>query len=219
MTSEIIYTNDNSLEKQIRYKEIIPYIILPGERYKKGLWYYNSYFNIVFKVLSVTYNKGILDSVFVRTDDDNQNLFSTDLAPGDFIIKRDKEKIYKKSIINSQVSYTGAEIIYWFFMNNIKSFNKKYNGFWKFVDRYSKHRVNDYDKYFLVADKDKRGNYIRCRAIKDDTVTEEELDKVNKQIKEESKYMKKQKQKDYHRIKRYHESSKTFNDVNNVPRE
>ena len=54
--------------------------------------------------------------------------------------------VYKDNIVNSDKFYSGAEIVYWFFMNNINCSNEKYNGFWKYVDTHSAHRAPIFKK-------------------------------------------------------------------------
>ena len=100
-------------------------------------------------------------------EDGNYGLICTDLELyKDYRLDKDHNNLHTVDIINSGKIYTGAEIIYWFFMNNINCFDPKYKGFWKFIDTYSQHRISDYNKYKIVADLNGKGYYTNCRIIR-----------------------------------------------------
>lgn len=169
MTREIIYTNNKTMNEKIRRKHLIPYQInSPDIKYETNRWYYNDYWGSYFKVLRVKYNKyNILEECEVMWEDGNYGLICTDLELyRDYRLDKDHNNLHTQDIINSGKIYTGAEIIYWFFMNNINCFNPKYKGFWKFIDTYSKHRIYDYNKYKIVADLNGKQCYTNCRIIR-----------------------------------------------------
>lgn len=170
MNYSISYGFDGAFDKKVKYNKVIPYSIMPNTKYEEGSMYYNDRENLIFKVLSVQYNKGLLNNAYVRSDEGNYSLICTVLDYyTDFLLLKDNNELYKNNIINNNKSYTGAEIFYWFFMNDITSDNVVYKGFWKYIDRYSKYRINDYNKYFLFANVDKYGNYVSCNITKDNS--------------------------------------------------
>ena len=202
MRNIIVYSFDNSLEKLIRRKQLIPYQCTPGDRFMRGKWYYDSYYSSLFKVIDVKYKSGnVLDYAITKSDEGYNSYITTPLSSEDFIIDFDKSGLVKENIINSEKSYTGAEIRYWFFMNNIDCFNTKYRYFWTYVDTFSNNRISDKQKYFLYAGM-RNDEYIHCRVIKDNNKnrksTEEEMEAINK-------YMQEQMKKDRDRTIKYHE--------------
>lgn len=60
----------------------------------------------------------------------------------------DKDNILKQKIINSEQSYFGYEIIYWFYHR----FNYRYSEFKPYVEDNGKCRLNESCKYFITAD-------------------------------------------------------------------
>lgn len=77
------------------------------------------------------------------------------------IDKKDIKNI--ESIINTNISYTGAEIKYWFFMNKIDLSSEKYIGFWSFLNPNSKNLISDDKYYFVKSVLDTNGNLIKCK--------------------------------------------------------
>ena len=77
------------------------------------------------------------------------------------IDKKDIKNI--DNIINTKVSYTGAEIKYWFFIHNIDLSSEKYIGFWSFLNPNSKNVISDDKYYFVKSIKEENGIYIDCR--------------------------------------------------------
>lgn len=207
MNNTISYTIDGSLEKQIRLKKIIPYMVFPNERFKTNKWYYSYYYNNIFKVLDCCYTKnGILEYAYIMSDDGNYSMISTDIcSTEDYCISRDRRSIYKIDIVNYPESFTGAEIVYWFFINNISSFDIKYQGFWKYIDRYSIDRVSDRDRYYIKA-KLIGNKYTDCQIIKDTSKQDKERIIMSKiHDKEAYKYMAELKKKDIKRMQTIHE--------------
>ena len=205
MRNVIVYSHDNSLERLIERKRIIPYQINPGDKFIKGKWYYDTYYNSLFKVTEVKYNSGnILDYAITKSDEGYSSYITSPLSPyEDYIIDFDTKDIATMNIINSERSFTGAEIRYWFFMNDINCFDPKYKYFWTYVDTYSNNKVADKQKYFLYAGL-KNNVYTKCRVIKDINRTKRQL--TIEEIQTINEYMKEQKEKDMHNTIKYHES-------------
>ena len=68
-----------------------------------------------------------------------------------------KEGIEKVDLINSEKSYTGAEIKYWFLMNNIYlEFGSQYAGFWSFLNPCSKTLLIDNRFYYVSYNIERR---------------------------------------------------------------
>jgi hypothetical protein len=204
MRNVIVYSFDNSLEKQIKRKRLIPYQMTPTDKFMRGKWYYDQYYGNIFKVLEVKYKQGnILEYAITKSDEGYSSYISTPPVPfEDYIIEHDTTDIVERDIINSEKSYTGAEIRYWFFMNDITCFDPKYKYFWTYVDTYSNNRVADRQKYFLYAVL-KNNVYTHCRVIKDNSKGKR-LITMEKEIQETNDYMAEQKEKDMHNTIRYH---------------
>ena len=205
MRNIIVYSYDNSLERLIKRKRIIPYQVNPGDKFIKGKWYYDTYYNSLFKVTEVKYNTGnILDYAITKSDEGYSSYITTPLSPyEDYIIDFDTKDIATMNIINSERSFTGAEIRYWFFMNDINCFDPKYKYFWTYVDTYSNNKVADKQKYFLYAGL-KNNVYTKCRVIRDINKNKRQL--TIEEIQAINEYMKEQKEKDMHNTIKYHES-------------
>lgn len=171
MVNQIFYGISKLLEKKIKNDHYIPFRVSKGQKYVQYCRYYNEYWNMCFKVQSCHYNGNELESVYVKSDDGNYQLFSTDLVSSDYLLVRDDLKLYKRKIINTNRSYRGAEIIYWFYCNNITCFNPKYRGFWKYLDPTSAHRISDYNHYYIIGIEDENGIYTDCKIIKDPMYT------------------------------------------------
>lgn len=70
----------------------------------------------------------------------------------------DKSNILSQNIINSEKSYYGYEIIYWFY----NKYNSKYSEFIPYIEDNGKSRVNESYKYFLYA-KYRNGKYTNIQ--------------------------------------------------------
>ena len=170
MYSEISYTASKQIDEKIKNKHYIPYRInSPQQKYRVHNLYYNAYWGSFFKVLEVNYDKyGCLEDCTIRWDDGNYGLICTNLdVNADFNLKCDRNNLHELyDIVNSEEIYTGAEIVYWFFVHNITCFNNKYKGFWKFVDSSSAHRISDYSRYIIIGDLQEDGTYTNCKIVK-----------------------------------------------------
>ena len=208
MHTKIWYSYDGALERKVKEYKIIPYRILPEDKYRVGKWYYIGYDNLLIKVTDVVYDQKRLDYIIYRTNDGLRGTLTNPLTFGeDYIIKWDQNEVYKvDDIVNTDISYTGAEIAYWFFMNDIDIHNQKYKDFWGYVDTFSKHRIDDKKRYCLKAAKYNPEKYTRCRIVAD----EKEMLRIQKETYEkyheiDDEFMRLQKEKDMRRVRELHE--------------
>jgi len=157
-----IFYVDSKLEEKIRSRKIIPFRTFPNQKYIPYHWYYLSYDNILFKVNEVVYGEnGLMQNIYCITDDNMQHCLSTELSAYDYTFKADNDNIAEKDIINSGEAYSGAEIIYWFFINN-KS-GKKYEVFWKYLNWSSKFRLKDSTKYKIYGETNSKKQFTSGR--------------------------------------------------------
>ena len=83
------------------------------------------------------------------------------------LCRENKERIEKVDLINSEKSYTGAEIKYWFLMNNIDlESGSQYAGFWSFLNPCSKNLLIDNKFYYVSYNIERRQ---KCQIILDKT--------------------------------------------------
>lgn len=78
----------------------------------------------------------------------------------------DKNKILDQKIINSDSSYYGYELIYWFY----NKYNYRYSEFKPYIEDNGKCRFNESCKYFINADF-KDGKFINVRIKADRRIT------------------------------------------------
>ena len=203
MTKNISYSMNKAFNDTVRFKHLIPYRIRRFQKYENDEWYYSEYWGKYFRVINARYSGGNLIDVYVKDEDDMYSLLSSELCFGeDYLLEKDFNLLCNNSIINDGRSHFGAEIVYWFFTNNIDCFNIKHKGFWKFVDRYSAHRISDDNKYFISAEIGDNGNYINCRMIRDNSEDLKRRYKISKQYRrKDNEFMKRQKEKDMKKIR------------------
>ena len=164
MLTRIMYSMDGKLEQLVRTRKLIPHKILNGERMIKGEFYYSAFYGKTFRVISAEYDKsGTLTGAEVKYNDGNICWICTDLNPGeDYYLTMDKRNIMDMDIVNSRKPFSGAEIRYWFFMNNITVLDSKYACFWPYVEQYNANSIDDKSTYTLSADL-VDGIYTRAR--------------------------------------------------------
>ena len=105
MDKTITYSNINSqIDERIKNKKVIPYSIYPGEKFKKGKWYYSSYYDSFFKVLEVEYKDGELEYAQIKSDNNRYSSIATDICTEDYMIINDRKGIYKSYIFNSNIT-------------------------------------------------------------------------------------------------------------------
>lgn len=166
MASSIIYPY-KQLESKIKVRHYIPYRINHSDKYEVNRVYYNAYWRQTLQVLDIGYyDDGSMDNAQVKWEDGCYGLICTDLCSDDYLLVKDKKRINEViNIINTGKAYTGAEIIYWFWLHNINQFNGKYKMFWEWVDYFSDRRLQDRNKY-LVYGTERDGIYINCKIYK-----------------------------------------------------
>ena len=206
MSSNYIYKTDStSLLEKIKTKGLIPYSVLPKQHYKENEWYYSTYYDQLFKVISVEYKNNKLDHAYIRSDEGYYSWIVTELSEYDVMLKKDIRDIAVSSIINSNISYTGAEIMYWFYVNGVTQFNKKYRSLWKYVDYSSRKRLDENTKYFIRGELSGKGYYINCTVDIDNSkknynIMRNKINK-NKYQKQDNEFMKALKKHDMRRIR------------------
>lgn len=153
------------LGQVVRRKHYIPRKL----EYKEHLKQYKKYWlsEQCIKVEEVYFIKGT-EYYQVRFP---QKMFGQISYPVDcsscYELKTDHKEIYKLDcIINTNKSYTGAEIKYWFYTHHINEDTEAYNEFWSFLDPNSKNVISDSKFYFLFA-RICDGKYINCRVCLD----------------------------------------------------
>lgn len=167
MDKEITYSTSSIKNDLFREKHLIPYRVTPMTKYDINKYYSVESWHGFFKVLEVDYSdRGELEGATIRWNDNTYWYTCTGLNFGDYRLEKDKECIFKKNIINSDKIYTGAEIVYWFFMNHINCINSKYCELWKYVDGSSPYRLSDNGKYYINCDINELGNYTNPRIYK-----------------------------------------------------
>lgn len=83
-------------------------------------------------------------------------------------LRTDRKNIKEiSSIINTNKSYLGAEIKYWFFVHSIDLESKEYKEFNSFLNPRSKSLISDNKFYFLFG-KIVNGNYVDCKICVDE---------------------------------------------------
>lgn len=167
---ESFYEN---LHKLIRSKHYIPYRILTSDtKLEIGKRYYIGYYRQTMKVISVEYDRyGILDYCYVRWDDGCYGSYCTDLSIlDDYFIDVDIDNICKvDDILNSNSIYTGAEIKYWFFCNDITANTEKYKLIWGELDTFFNNSENDYIKFKISSTKNEDDMYDSLKIAKINT--------------------------------------------------
>lgn len=159
-----------NLHKFINSKHYIPYHIVSSDtKLEVGKRYYIGYYRQSMKIISVEYDKyGILEYCYVKWDDGCYGTYCSDLSIlEDYYIDIDTEGIYKiEDIVNTDSIYTGAEIIYWFFINNITATTEKYKNIWHDLDDFIADANNNYARFKLSGTTDENGLYTSIKFTK-----------------------------------------------------
>ena len=69
-----------------------------------------------------------------------------------------------KEIVNTRVSYSGAQIKYWFFIHRDELDYHKYEGFLPFLDSSRESEISD-DKFYFLFAKDCNNIYKNCKIL------------------------------------------------------
>lgn len=162
MRKKYIYPED--LENEILNSNFIPRLIKPDERLKLYHKYYIPSLNGFVKVQYIENINGV-EYYFLKCKNKLSACTSYPLY---------KENIYEflfnngkldgKDIINSNISYTGAEIKYWFIKNKIDLNSSKYYGYWSYLNPESDSVLMDYKYYKVYYNPNRRQ---KCQIILD----------------------------------------------------
>lgn len=161
--SKITYAE--KLDYYVKNYNLIPYRLHPKARYRTNCYYWIAMEEKWFKVEEVEYcfnnrTNPILDHVQIMWMDHLQGYICTDLCIYDFRLEKDKFNIRGlKTLVNTNESYSGAEIEYWLFVHDISIMDDKYTEFWKYIDRDSESHIDSNRFYYIYAKEDSKGNY------------------------------------------------------------
>ena len=162
INSKITYTE--KLDYYVRTQNLIPYRLHPRARYRNHCFYWIANEDKWFRIEEVEYSfadrsNPILDHIIVTWMDRLQGYICTDLCIYDFRLEKDKFCIRDlETLINTDDSYTGAEIEYWFYIHDIDFHDDKYSEFWKYLSRDSDCRI-EASKYYYIYAKEIDGTY------------------------------------------------------------
>ena len=153
------------LEEYIRKNKYIPRKVRDNEHLKLYHRYWLEDYNEVVKV----------DDIFITRYVEYYSIIYKSMvscipAPVPkytYELLHNKECIEKVDLINSEKSYTGAEIKYWFLMNNIDlESGSQYAGFWSFLNPCSNNLLIDNKFYYVSYNIERRQ---KCQVILDKT--------------------------------------------------
>ena len=153
------------LEEYIRKNKYIPRKVRDNEHLKLYHRYWLEDYNEVVKV----------DDIFITRSIEYYSIICKSMvscipAPVPkytYELLHNKECIEKVDLINSEKSYTGAEIKYWFLMNNIDlESGSQYSGFWSFLNPCSNNLLIDNKFYYVSYNIERRQ---KCQIILDKT--------------------------------------------------
>ena len=153
------------LEEYIRKNKYIPRKVKDNEHLKLYHRYWIEDYNEVVKVDDIFITRYV-EYYSIRC----KSMVSCIPAPVPkytYELLHNKEHIEKVDLINSEKSYTGAEIKYWFLINNIDlEFGRQYAGFWSFLNPCSKNLLIDNKFYYVSYNIERRQ---KCQVILDKT--------------------------------------------------
>ena len=142
-----IYIED--LESIVLQYNYIPRIFRPNEKFKLYHKYYVPEFKGIIKVVNIE----VIDDIeYYFFKYDNLKLDACISYPieyeGVYELLHNYDRLEDKDIINSEISYTGAEIRYWFIMHNYKDY-KKYKPLYPYLKCTGKYSMTDNRKYYI----------------------------------------------------------------------
>ena len=145
------------LEFEICKSGYIPRLMKNGERLKVFHKYWTSYFGGTIKIIDI-------DNIFnhyyyyIRYNGKLLGCFPHPLPMiiNNYELLHNYNHIEKDNIINSNKSYSGAEIKFWFVKNHIDLDSPKYKGFWSFLNPNSTNVLHDSKYYFVVRNNSKK---------------------------------------------------------------
>lgn len=161
---------NEDLDRYVRDSYSIPYRLHMNSRYRNNCYYWSSYWSKWFKVIEAEYDFSFPKPKFVggivQWSDTGMGYITTDLTTEDFRLELDNDRIRHDRLINSGISYTGAEIEYWFFINKIEEKNPiLYQKFKRFITP-GQSMLNPM-KYYFLSMKVINGNIQKVKAKPD----------------------------------------------------
>lgn len=151
----IIHIYDERLEKEIINTKYIPRKIKSNEKLKIHHKYWINEYNGTVKVSDIDYIAGT-EYYTIKFDKNMSACFSYPVYFSEiYELLHNNENIENQDIINSKLSYSGAEIKFWFIVNKIDLSNPDYKGFIPFLIPSSKNVVSDNKYYFVKHDESK----------------------------------------------------------------
>lgn len=136
----------------VQHKKLIPRRLKFKEKLKQFHKYYLEDYGIIKVKEIFTEND---TEYYIISYYDNRSAcipYPVDNYDTNFELLLDYNKIAKHNIINEGISYTGAEIRFWFIVNNIDFSKDSYSGFLPYLTRYSNKDLIDNKKYFVTYD-------------------------------------------------------------------
>jgi hypothetical protein len=165
----IIY--DEDIEELLRSKNYIyfPRKLKKHDHLKLYKKYYSTFSNTYFKVHQIYYTE---NTEYYSIKYLDTRLFAEISYPYELdylyeLLTDRKDIIHIPNIINTDISYTGAEIKLWFFYQQEQHKFSKYYKFKPLIDKNSDSVICDEKYYFVYADKSLEGNYYNCRILLD----------------------------------------------------
>ena len=158
------YIYPPKLEEYIRKNKFIPRKIRKNEHLKMYHRYWLEDYNDIVKVEDIFFTSGV-EYYSVKYNSMNSCISAPVTAIGTYELLYNKDCIEKLNLINSDTSYTGAEIKYWFILNNIDlKHGAIYAGFWSFLNPNSNNLLIDNKYYFVSYNKSRKQ---KCQIILD----------------------------------------------------
>lgn len=147
MTKYRIYPKE--LEKIVQETKLIPRKIY----YEEKLKLYHKYFIPIYgsEVIKVENISTIYETeyYFIRYGNKMNGCLSYPIYRNSYELLHNDNNIGDSEIINSNIAYSGAEIKFWFFINNIDFDKEEYKGFYSYIDPKNIKSIYD-NKYYLV---------------------------------------------------------------------
>lgn len=152
------------LEEYIKKNKNIPRKMHDDEHLKLFHKYWLDEFDDVVKVTEVFNAKGV--EYYSIRHKSMDSCTSYPVPDAIYELLHNNDHIEEIDIINTDVSYTGAEIKYWFIMSELDVMNpgNKYYGFWSFLNPHSMNVLVDNKSYYVSYDKARKQ---KCQVILD----------------------------------------------------
>lgn len=157
-----------SLEEYMKSKPesvYIPRRLYNDEKLRLYKRYYQVFQELYFKVIDV-YNTDGIEYYTIRYND---SMIGTMTFPIDYsttyeMIPDRMDIANLDNIINTDISYTGAEIKFWFYSHNIDFDDEYYEKFYPYISNTSKSEISDEKSYFVYTSTNESR---KCRFVLD----------------------------------------------------